>query len=119
MTSAEREWMDRVAALGCVVCRRLYSRYVSCELHHIAEGSGLRSNFSVAGLCPDHHDEQRKGTGFHGMGTKHFCAMFRVPGESEYGLLVWVNEDLAKQGVLPNAGDIALMDAIASAKQGQ
>lgn len=30
------------------------------------------------------------------MGVKKFCAAYRVPWENEYGLLVWVNEDLAK-----------------------
>jgi hypothetical protein len=95
-TAAEERHMERVASVGCVICRRLWGRYSPAELHHVAEGSGLRSNFSVVGLCSEHHDEHRAGTGFHGMGTKKFCSFFRVPGESEYGLLVMVNEDLAK-----------------------
>lgn len=94
--------MGRVAGLGCVVCRRLGYGWVPAEVHHVAEGSGLRSAFAVAPLCPTHHDEKRAGTGFHGMGTEKFCAKFRVPGETEYGLLVWVNEDLQRlqMGVL-------------------
>jgi hypothetical protein len=92
---AERHHVDRVAQIGCVVCRRIFSIVTPGEIHHVAEGSGLRSWFSIANLCRTHHDEARAGTGFHGMGTDRFCAAFRVPGESEYGLLVWVNEDLA------------------------
>lgn len=92
MKAAEARHMDRVASLGCVVCRRMEGHYVPAELHHIAEGSGHRSNYAVAGLCPEHH---RGGSGFHTMG-KQFLKLFRVPGETEYGLLVWVNEDLAK-----------------------
>lgn len=95
MSPAKRH-MDRVASVGCVVCRRLHGCYSPAEIHHVAEGSGVRSDFSVAGLCPEHHDEHRTGSGFHGMGTERFCKLFRVPGESEYGLLVWVNEDLAR-----------------------
>lgn len=95
-TGPAQRHKDRVAALGCVVCRRLGLGSTPAELHHVAEGSGLRSDYAVAPLCPTHHDETRAGTGFHGMGTKRFCSAFRVPGESEYGLLVWVNEDLAK-----------------------
>jgi hypothetical protein len=95
MSPAKRH-MERVASIGCVVCRRLHGCYSPAEIHHVAEGSGVRSDFSVAGLCPEHHDEHRTGSGFHGMGTERFCKLFRVPGESEYGLLVWVNEDLAK-----------------------
>ena len=97
-TAAESRHLERVASVGCVVCRRVYGCYTPCEIHHVAEGSGVRSNFSVAGLCPEHHDEHRTGSGFHGMGTERFCKLFRVPGESEYGLLVMVNEDLAKYG---------------------
>lgn len=32
----------------------------------------------------------------HGMGTKRFCAAYRVPGETEHGLLVLQNELLAR-----------------------
>ena len=96
MASPARRWMSSVAALGCVVCRRLGHGYVPAHVHHIAEGSGLRSDYAVVPLCPEHHDPERKGSGFHGMGTERFCKIFRVPGETEYGLLVWANEDMAK-----------------------
>lgn len=91
--------MGVVCGLGCVVCRRLGYGYVPAEFHHIAPGSAPRSDYSGAPLCPTHHDEQRAGTGFHGMGEKRFCKLFRVPFECELGLLVWVNEDLAKIGM--------------------
>jgi hypothetical protein len=92
-TAAESRHMEKVAALGCCICRRVFGRFVQAELHHVAEGSGLRSNFAVAPLCGEHHTG---GSGFHHMGTKAFCSLYRVPGESEYGLLVLVNEDLAR-----------------------
>jgi hypothetical protein len=83
--------MDKVARLGCVVCRRLGYGETPAQLHHVAEGSGLRSDFAVAPLCEEHHTGE---SGFHTRGPE-FLKQFRVPGESEYGLLVWVNEDLA------------------------
>lgn len=92
MNKAESAHVERVASVGCVICRRLYGRFVPCEVHHVAEGSGLRSNYAVAGLCTEHHTG---GASFHRMG-KQFLKLFKVPGESEYGLLVLVNEDLAK-----------------------
>jgi hypothetical protein len=92
MTRAESEWMESVASLGCCVCRRLGNGYSPAQVHHVAEGSGLRSNFAVAPLCPEHHTG---GAGFHRMG-KQFLKLYRVPGETEYGLLVWVNEDMAR-----------------------
>jgi len=108
-TVAERFHMERVASIGCVVCRRLYSHYTPCQLHHVAEGSGLRSNFAVVGLCHEHHQGV---VGFHTLGTKRFCSLYRVPGESEYGLLVWVNEDLAKYGNVLQEGEINLRNAM-------
>jgi hypothetical protein len=92
MTRAEEKHMERVASAGCVVCRRLGHGYSPAQVHHVAEGSGLRSNYAVAGLCQEHHTGS---TGFHTLG-KRFLVMFRVPGETEWGLLAWVNEDMAK-----------------------
>jgi len=92
MTRAEEQHMERVASIGCVVCRRLGHGYSPAEVHHVAEGSGLRSNFAVAPLCREHH---QGGAGFHRMG-KQFLKLYRVPGETEWGLLAWVNEDLAR-----------------------
>jgi len=92
VTPAERH-KGLVASIGCVICRSLGFGLIPCELHHIAEGSGVRSDFSVAGLCREHHTGK---SGLHGMGTKRFCALYRLPGETEYGLLVMVNEQLAR-----------------------
>lgn len=90
MTTKAQRHKDRVAKLGCCVCRRLGIESAA-QLHHVAEGSGLRSDFAVAPLCPEHHTGS---SGFHKRG-KGFLSQFRVPGESEFGLLIWVNEDLA------------------------
>lgn len=95
MTKAESAHMERVASLGCCVCRRIGHGYVPAEVHHVAEGSGLRSNWSVVPLCPEHH---RGRSGLHGGGSKAFLRLYRPPGESEYGLLVWTIEDLARAG---------------------
>lgn len=94
MNKAESAHVERVASVGCCICRRLYGHFVPAQIHHVATGSGVRSHFAVAGLCPEHH---LGGSGFHTMG-KQFLKLFRVPGESEYGLLVMVNDDIAKYG---------------------
>lgn len=97
-TAAEQRHMDRVSQLGCVVCKRSgeWTHRMPVELHHVAEGSSKRSNFAVVPLCRAHHDPHRTGSGFHGMGARRFCQIFNVPWLKEEGLLVWVNEDLAK-----------------------
>ena len=90
--SAGGDYMELVASLGCCVCRRLGYGYVAAQVHHVAEGSGKRSPFATAPLCEEHHTG---ASGFHRRG-KGFLAQFRVPNETEYGLLIWTNEDLHK-----------------------
>jgi hypothetical protein len=89
-----RDHSERVHSLGCCVCRRIGYGYVPAQAHHVAEGSGLRSEWAIVPLCEEHHTG---ASGFHKRG-KQFLSQFRVPGESEYGLLVWTIEDLAKYG---------------------
>lgn len=95
MTPASR-WMGRVAEIGCVICRELGRGKVQCQVHHVAEGSSKRSDFATVGLCEEHHDSHKTGSGFHGMGAERFCKIFRVPWEKEEGLLVLVNKHMAK-----------------------
>ena len=93
MTPAEYH-KGRVARLGCVVCQFAFGvSDTPAQVHHIAKGSGLRSDFAVAPLCYEHHEGP---TGFHVLGTRRFCSAYRVPGESEYELLVWTNDLLAR-----------------------
>lgn len=87
------EWRRDLIEVGCVICRRLGYPGTPCELHHVAEGSGLRSDWSTVGLCSEHH---RGKSGLHGMGTKAFLRLYRVPGEAEWGLLLLAIEDVAK-----------------------
>lgn len=92
MNAAERYHVDRVARLRCCVGIRFSGCSGEEAVHHVAEGSGKRSWFSTAKLCEAHHVGP---IGLHS-GTKAFIRRFRPPGDSEYGLLVWTNEDLAR-----------------------
>ncbi len=97
MRSPAERWKDKVARAGCVVCMfSVGNKGVPAELHHVAEGSGLRSDFAIAPLCVEHH---RGANGLHGMGTKAFIRTYRPPGDSEYGLLVWTCELLARNSL--------------------
>lgn len=84
-----------ISSLGCLLRKRGFSDGCtgSVELHHVAEGSGLRDDWALVPLCGEHH---RGAAGLHGMGTKAFIRLYRPPGDSEYGLLVWLLEDMAK-----------------------
>lgn len=94
MTQAGRH-REHIAALGCLMTKRGFPDTCSggVELHHVAEGSGLRDEWALVPLCVEHH---RGAAGLHGMGTRAFIRLYRPPGDSEYGLLVWLLEDMAK-----------------------
>lgn len=66
MSLAAKRHLSRVAALGCVLCRRLGYPDTPAEVHHLREGQGMAqraSDWLTVGLCPDHH---RGARGIHG-----------------------------------------------------
>ena len=72
MTNEERRYLNRVAELGCLVCRRMGYPGTPAEIHHKRAGTGAgkrSSHFDAMPLCPEHH---RGKTGLHGLGTKGF-----------------------------------------------
>lgn len=73
-TKVEKEHMQRVASLGCIICGQ------PAEIHHLTgSGMGLRSNhFTIIPLCFDHHSAQSRlpfGYAAH-KGTKSFEQRF-------------------------------------------
>jgi len=90
--ATETFWKWLLAQLPCVICSRFEYSGVKPSLHHVAPGSSKRSVFGMVPLCHPHHQGP---AGFHGMGGKAFLRMYRPPGESEYGLIIWTLEDLA------------------------
>jgi hypothetical protein len=73
-----KTWKAKVAALGCILCRRLGHEGTPAELHHPRTGLGLSqraSDWDVIPLCPEHH---RGNTGLHGLGAKAFVRRYHV-----------------------------------------
>jgi hypothetical protein len=71
-TVAEKKYMSKVAAIGCILCKRIGYEGTPAELHHPRRGTGMgqrASHYDVLPLCPEHH---RGKTGIHGLGTKGF-----------------------------------------------
>ena len=72
MTKDEKRHLNRVAELGCLVCRKMGYPGTPSEIHHKRSGTGAgrrSSHFDAMPLCPEHH---RGKTGLHGLGTKGF-----------------------------------------------
>lgn len=68
MTSAERAHMDRVAALGCYLCRYLGYGPSPAQIHHVREGQGMAQraqHWLVVPLCDRHHSNASPD-GIHG-----------------------------------------------------
>jgi hypothetical protein len=62
MTKAEKEYLNRVAELGCIICR------MPAEIHHLRTGMGLgmRNDYKNAiPLCPTHHRTGGHGVAYH------------------------------------------------------
>jgi len=54
VTKTERQHMDNVQSLGCIVCRRL-GVYSPAEIHHVLDGNRRRGHMYVLPLCVPHH----------------------------------------------------------------
>lgn len=82
MKKAEREHLNKVADLGCIVCRNLGYYGTPAEIHHIGNGtmSKRASNYEVIPLCYIHHRTGNNGVAVHS-GRKAFEANFGTEKE--------------------------------------
>jgi len=63
-TKAEREWMESIGRLGCIVCRAQGRGYVPAAVHHILDGGRRTSHLETIPLCdPGHHQGAPKSSG--------------------------------------------------------
>ncbi len=95
-TKAERDHMERVAALGCIVCREHYGGATPAGIHHLRghpwSGGGQRaSHYDVIPLCGRHHQTGGYGVAYHA-GAQAWEERFGTQGE----LLARVQELLAQ-----------------------
>lgn len=87
-----KDHMERVASLGCVVCRRILSNgYVPAMPHHIG-APDERSDWLTIPLCHNHH-QGSQGVHVSGLGPREFNRRFKT---NETRLLGMTIEDLAK-----------------------
>lgn len=77
-TAAESRHLDRIANIGCILCRHLGHFNTPAEVHHIREGQGMSqraSHFLAVPLCAEHH---RGPNGLHGLGTRAFFRRYNL-----------------------------------------
>jgi hypothetical protein len=80
--------MERVASIGCILCRELGHGYVPAQVHHVFD-TAARSDFLTIPLCYEHHQGP---TGFHGLGEREFNRRYKT---TEANLLARTLERLA------------------------
>jgi hypothetical protein len=99
MTKDEKKRMNRVAALGCIVCRLYYGIESPAEIHHLT-GSKYRSTGKKAKeyipLCPAHH---RNGSNLHPSIHGHPKLFNQMFGSQEF-LLNYTNKFLVDNKVV-------------------
>ena len=74
MSKAEKNHLQMVAELGCIICK------MPCEIHHLRQGMGMgqrNSHFNVIGLCHKHHRTGGYGVAIHA-GQKEFEKNFGI-----------------------------------------
>ena len=74
MNKTEREWVDKVVAIGCITCRISRGVHSQPEVHHVRSGMGLgqrNSWFNILPLCPICHRLGKHGEALHA-GKKAF-----------------------------------------------
>lgn len=82
MIKSEKQHLDRVAQLGCLLCAEFGQPGIPAEIHHIREGQGASqraSNWLAVPLCASCH---RGPTGVHGDRT-----LMRIAKMGELDLL--------------------------------
>jgi hypothetical protein len=91
----EKRHLDRVCALGCIVCLEFMELESPAEPHHLDGKTKPGAHKRAIGLCPPHH--RIPGDGYatrHGPGRRAGQAIFEQTYATEEWLLIRVNERL-------------------------
>jgi hypothetical protein len=56
-TKEEKEWMNKVADMGCIVCSEFYGADSPAEVHHLDGKTKKGAHLLTIPLCYRHHRE--------------------------------------------------------------
>jgi hypothetical protein len=89
-TAEEKRHLNRVTALGCIICQIYRNQHTPAEPHHLDGKTKPGCHFKILPLCPPHHRLPGKGYVSWADGKKAFEAEYMVVGD----LLVCVEKAL-------------------------
>ena len=64
-TKEEKQWMDSISELGCIVCINLGYGFSPCSPHHMDGKVKKGSHLKTIPLCAIHHQTGGYGVAFH------------------------------------------------------
>jgi hypothetical protein len=70
-TAEEQKWLDKVAQMGCVVCRLSYGAFVPNEIQHLTSGGRRKGHMHTIPLCEWHH----RGVAKNGMTPEYMTSI--------------------------------------------
>ncbi len=91
MNKSEKQYLDRVASLGCFMCHHLGYGHQPAQIHHLREGMGMaqrNSNYVTVPLCDRHHSNASPD-GIHGQRKA-----WKLAHLDEIDALAWTIEQL-------------------------
>jgi len=91
MTNNEKQWLNDLSEIGCILCAHLGTPGTPAEIHHPRSGVGMgkkATHFEAIPLCPEHH---QGNSGVHGLGERGFYTRYKL---SELDLLAMTIEGL-------------------------
>lgn len=90
-TKLEKEWMDSIVQVGCIVCRLHLKVFTPPAVHHTDGKTKPGAHLKTIPLCPNHH-QYKSNTGRwvsrHGDSRRAF--------EAAYGTEEWLREETRK-----------------------
>lgn len=54
-TIAEKQWMGKIAAMGCIACKMRLGTHEPTTVHHITDSGRRLGHMFTIPLCPFHH----------------------------------------------------------------
>jgi hypothetical protein len=93
-TKGEREWLNAITGLGCIVCLREHEEATPASPHHIDGSTKPGAHRKTIPLCWAHHQGNSDGTKQPFISRHPFKARFVKAYGDEYSLLADCRERL-------------------------
>ena len=74
----QKRYLNKLAELGCILCRHFGIEDTPAEIHHLRARQGLSQRADDADAIPLCYEHHRGQSGFHGLGRRAFERRYGV-----------------------------------------